>query len=124
MQPEAEPKSDWVRHAIRVSEVIDNQVRSVRKRQIVGSFELGYRTGAYWGIRTNISEYGPSGDTTLPFDKTMAPANLATRLKRLDGATQDRLINWGYAVCDAALRCFFDRNLPRPGDFPYPGGVG
>ena len=124
MQPEAEPKSDWVRHAIRVSEVIDNQVRSLRKRQIVGSLELGYRKGAYWGIRTNLAEYGAAAALPCPFDKTMALANLATRLKRMDDTTQERLMNWGYAVCDAALRCFFDKNLPRPADFPYPGGVG
>jgi NTE family protein len=38
-----------------------------------------------------------------------------TRLKRLDDTTQDRLINWGYAVCDAALRKHLDAGLqPRP----------
>ena len=34
----------------------------------------------------------------------MQLAELPTRLKRLDATTQERLINWGYAVCDAALR--------------------
>jgi NTE family protein len=44
----------------------------------------------------------------------------ATRLKRLDDTRQERLINWGYAVCDAALRKHVDPSLPRPADFPYP----
>ncbi len=31
-------------------------------------------------------------------------AETPTRLKRLDTRHQERLINWGYAVCDAAIR--------------------
>jgi NTE family protein len=38
----------------------------------------------------------------------------------LDDTRQERLINWGYAVCDAALRKHVDPSLPRPADFPYP----
>ena len=38
---------------------------------------------------------------------------------------QDRVINWGYAACDAALRKHVDTSLPAPGGFPYPAaGVG
>jgi len=39
-------------------EVIDNQVRSVRVRQVIGAFEAGERKGTYWGIRTDIADYG------------------------------------------------------------------
>ena len=37
--------------------------------------------------------------------------------------TQERLINWGYAICDAAMRRWVDRRLPPPKGFPYPRGV-
>ena len=40
----------------------------------------------------------------------MALANLPTRLKRLNRTTQERLINWGYAICDTGMR-----KLARPG---------
>jgi len=33
---------------------------------------------------------------------------------------QERIINWGYAVCDAALRKHVDQTLPPPVTFPYP----
>ena len=33
---------------------------------------------------------------------------------------QERLINWGYAVCDAALRKHVDQALRKPDGFPYP----
>ena len=50
---------------------------------------------------------------------------LPTRLARVDGEVQDRVINWGYAACDAALRAHIDPALPAPGGFPYPAaGVG
>ena len=50
---------------------------------------------------------------------------LSTRLSRLDGDVQERVINWGYAACDAGLRAHVDDSLPAPSGFPYPAvGVG
>jgi NTE family protein len=43
-----------------------------------------------------------------------------TRLGKMDTAVQERLINWGYAVCDAAMRRHVDPALPAGGEFPYP----
>jgi NTE family protein len=38
---------------------------------------------------------------------------------------QERVINWGYAACDAGLRAHVDPALPAPGGFPYPAaGIG
>jgi NTE family protein len=43
----------------------------------------------------------------------------------LEVDVQERLINWGYAVCDAALRRHVIKDLAPPTDFPYPdAGVG
>jgi NTE family protein len=119
LHPEAEPKHDWARHSYRVLHLIDNQVRSLRKRLLIGAFRSGERDGAFWGIRTDISHYGIGDCLPCPHERTTVLANVATRLKRLDSATQERLINWGYAVCDAALRRHVNQALPR-GDFPYP----
>jgi NTE family protein len=78
------------------------------------------RKGAYWGIRTDIADYKLSDALPCPHPNTMQLAEIPTRLKRLDDVTQERLINWGYAVCDAALRSHADANLhPKP-QFPYP----
>jgi hypothetical protein len=51
MAPDPEPRSDWAQHALRVLDLIDNQVRSLRKRQVIQSFIDGARKGAYWGVR-------------------------------------------------------------------------
>jgi NTE family protein len=125
---EEEPKSDWARHSYRVLNLIDNQVRALRKRQVIDSFTLNKtnpgdpnaRKGAYWGIRTDIAAYGLPDALPCPLARTTELAETPTRLKRLDDVTQDRLINWGYAVCDAALRKHLDPGLQAPAAFPYP----
>ena len=126
MQAEGDVHSDWARHALRVNAVIDNQVRSLRKRQTIDAFRNGTRRGAYWGIRTNIADYDASGPVLpCPFDRTQILAATKTRLERMDDALQERLINWGYAVCDAAIRTHVDRDKPAPAGFPYPDrGIG
>lgn len=120
LQPEEEPKTDWARHAYRVLDLIDNQVRSLRKRQVIDSFKAEARTGAYWGIRTNIADYKLPTALPCPFARTLELAEIPTRLKRMDARLQERLINWGYAVCDAALRKHVDPEIKEPADFPYP----
>ena len=128
LEAEEEPKSDWAQHSYRVLNLIDNQVRSLRKRQVINSYkadpqDANYRKGAYWGIRTNIADYGLSDALDCPHDRTLALAATPTRLKRMDDRLQERLINWGYAVCDAALRRHVDAGLTPGAAFPYPGGV-
>jgi len=120
MQPEEEPKSDWARHSYRVLNLIDNQVRSLRKRQLIDSYKAGDREGAYWGIRTDIANYDLADALPCPFDRTTELADTPTRLKRMDDGLQERLINWGYAVCDAALRKHVAPGIAKPKGFPYP----
>lgn len=120
LAPEEEPKPDWPRHSYRVLNLIDNQVRSLRKRQVIDSFKSSARKGAYWGIRTNIADYKLADPLPCPLDKTMELAETPTRLKRMNDELQERLTNWGYAVCDAALRKHVDPAPAKPPGFPYP----
>jgi NTE family protein len=123
MEPEPEPKTDWARHALRINEMIDNQVRSLRKRQVIESYKNRSRDGTYWGIRTDIANYHVADALPCPHDRTMELARLDTRLKRVEESIQEHLINWGYAVCDAALRKHVVPTLKK-GSFPFAGGVG
>jgi len=54
-----------------------------------------------------------------PTQRTLALAAVPTRLSDIDDTTQERLINRGYAVCDAALRAHLDPQLPAATAFPY-----
>lgn len=123
---EEDPHTDWPRHSYRVLNVIDNQVRSLRKRQMMAAFESGKKEGVYWGIRTDIKRYsermGGRARLDCPFDKTTALANIDTRLKSLDDVSQEKLINWGYAVADSALATIGCGHDIAPA-FPYARGV-
>ena len=120
---EKDPKRDWLNHTKRVMDLIDNQVRALRKRQLLYSLTQGHRTGAYWGIWTDIENYQLAGALPCPKEKTGVLANTPTRLKSMDSELQQKLMNWGYAVCDAAIRKHYLPSEP-PGKFPYDGGVG
>jgi len=121
--PDAKPAEDWAFHSKRVLDLIDNQVRSLRKRQLISAYKAGLRKGCYWGIATDIAHYNLPDALPCPAEKTMQLATVPTRLQDMPDNIQERLINWGYAVCDAALRCHVDPALPPPAEFPYSGGV-
>ena len=120
LEAEDSPKADWARHSYRVLNLVDNQVRALRKRQVVDSFKSGARSGAYWGIRTNIADYGLADALPCPADRTMELAATPTRLKAMDDKLQEQLINWGYAVCDAAIRSHVTPSPRGEIAFPYP----
>lgn len=128
MAPEPSPASNWVEHSKRVLDIVDNQVRSLRKRWLLEEFTSKRLAGAYWGIRTDIADYHLNSTLPAPHDKTLALAEIPTRLKALPEIRQHQLMNWGYAVCDAALRKHVVDLLPSeatvPADFPLPGGLG
>jgi NTE family protein len=117
-----EPKShrDWLRHFVRVLRVIDSQVRALRKRQTIESLARGLRDGVYLGIRSHMADYGVEDPLSAPPERTIMLAEVPTRLAALDDTVQERLVNWGYAICDAGLRRHLDRAAARPLGFPYP----
>lgn len=127
---EEDPHHDWLRHSMRILDTIDNQVRSLRKRQLMEAYKRGDHSGAFWGIRTLFSEYQLGSDPLQCAAKD--PSDLAaipTRLERMPLTQQNRLMNWGYAICDAALRKYAAPGLrtslgieiPDPKAFPFPG---
>jgi NTE family protein len=120
-----QPKRDWLRQSRRVLDVIDSQVRALRKRQAIESYKAGIRAGTYWGVRTDIADYGLADSLPCPHGQTLELAHTPTRLKKIDPILQERLINWGYAVCDAAMRSHVGPSHAAPAGFPYPDvGVG
>jgi NTE family protein len=113
--PDPDPPHFWLTQMLRVLSVIDNQVRSLRKRQLIASLRLGVRDGAYWGIRSRVHDYGLPDALEFPHELP----HVRTRLARLDEATQELLINWGYVICDTAMRRHVVPNAARPQRLPY-----
>lgn len=119
-EPKPKPWKDWIFHSYRVLMIINNQVISLRKRQLINSYLNSSRNGAYWGIRTNIKHYELNDSLICPYEKTIKLAETPTRLKKISQDLQEKLINWGYAVCDAAIRKHYDSSIQKSNDFPYP----
>jgi NTE family protein len=123
-QPEEDPHSDWARHALRINSTIDNQVRSLRKRQVVSAFvdPNDAHSGSYWGMWTKPSDYPV---VALPIDDARAIelAKTPTRLADLPDNTQNNIINFGYGMAERAVRSYFDTGAFKPSAFPCPGGV-
>lgn len=123
MQPDEKPAANWASHSLRINSVIDNQVRSLRKRQVVSAFQAGVRTGAYWGMWTNPDDYPTKGQLSLPGDKANELARTPTRLKAMPDDLQERLINFGFGMAERAIRSYYDPNATAATAFPYPRGI-
>ena len=122
MAPDPDPKRLWGRHILRVLDLIDNQVRSLRKRQVFASYDDGTRDGAFWDMRMDIADFKAPKHLACDPGRTADLAATKTRLKAMPEDLQERLINWGYAICDAVVRSKYRAYAAAapPADFPYP----
>lgn len=131
LQSDPRPARNWLSHSGRVIGIGYGQAASLRKRQLIASYkapdgDTNKRRGAYWGIGSDIKNYHFGDALEAQHERTEKLAKLGTQLrpfrffsKELD----ERLINWGYAICDTAVRKHFGQRNDPPAKFPYPGGV-
>ncbi len=118
--------TDWIRQPLRIIKVIDNQVRSLRKRLLIASYGRD-RAGAYWATWSDMSDLaalGVPGLLPCPIERTRPLAEMPTRLTRIPVAGRRALANWGYAIADASIRASAPGRFEAPDAFPYPGGLG
>ena len=81
-------------------------------------YRAGRLQGAYWSIGTRIDAYGLDDPLLRDGEATAALARLRTRLDAFSDEEQRRLIDWGYALCDAALRRRMPELVGAPGRLP------
>jgi len=98
------PHVDWLRQTMRALDIATDQSRGLRKRALIADYVANVRKGAYWGIETDIGAYGLADALPCNSDKTSALARMRTRLNPFSDEEQGLLINWGYALADAAMR--------------------
>lgn len=123
MQPEEKPGANWASHSLRINSLIDNQVRSMRKRQLIWAFEKKERNGAYWGMWSDPQKYQAPSQLPLPSDKANDLARTPTRLAALPDELQERVINFGYGMAERGVRSHFDPNALAASRFPYARGI-
>ena len=116
---QSDPAHEWLGQTYRVLDVIDNQVAALRKRTLIAAYKSKLRDGTYWGIRTDIANYHLNSALVCDPAATLKLAQTATRLTALDVNLQHQLIDWGYAVCDAAMRTHVVPSAPAPNQSPF-----
>ena len=119
-KPQKKIIGDWALQSYRVMSTINHQVRSLRKRVLISSLASLEKYGVYFSIRSDIAGYPAEGKLPCPHERTQELADIRTDLAAKDKTTQRRLINWGYAICDAGIRSWVEDGLPPPSNFPYP----
>ncbi len=117
---EAVPGTNWAAQAMRAMNIATNQSRGLRKRALVADFQSGQRKGCYWGIMTLMANYGLSDPLPVLPAWTTKLAAMRTRLNPFSEEEQCRLINWGYAGCDASLRRWMAVPNQPAAAWPYP----
>ncbi|OXM71289.1 patatin-like phospholipase family protein [Amycolatopsis vastitatis] len=125
MKHEDRPQRNWPMQLLRVLTVMDNQVRELRTGSLLKAYEDKQFAGTYWATYSDIANFELPDALPAPVEHTRKLAETKTRLTRMSEATQDQLINWGYAVCDAGMRRWVCPGTALRPRFPYPGsGVG
>jgi NTE family protein len=116
-------QTDWLSQSRTALDVATEQSRALRKRALITDFLAKKRQGAYWGIDTDIRAY-PIGDPMRCREGLVSVlAQMRTRLNPFSDQEQGSLINWGYALCDAAVRSHIAALAPaakRPNAWPCP----
>jgi NTE family protein len=132
-QRTADLQTDWISQLRRILDVTDNQVRALRRRDLIARFIEGNsshdeaklvgdaRMGAYWGIDTDPRKVNPPGALPCDFNLTHKLARVGTRLSDLGESLSKQIINWGYAVADRSLRANYSGAMAvTPPQLPYP----
>jgi NTE family protein len=121
LQPEANLSKAISNRFVRGWDLTHEAFRQLRRRQVREAFTKGPRDGAFWSISPDIASYDMA--LPVPIEKARQLANVEQAGGPIKPEHQARLINWGYAVCDAALRKHYPPRRGTEPVFPYPGGV-
>ncbi len=98
------PKRLWHNQVHRAYSLTTEQDRDLRRRILYEGFRSGERGGAYWLIRWPVEKFRATGVLPVAPRWPRELSELRTRLNRFSAAEQRHLINWGYALADAAVR--------------------
>lgn len=107
-----------------VRDILIEQTRALRKRWLIADFLAKVRAGTYWGIATQIGDYKLADPMVQDSAASARLKGISTRLAAFAESDRGQLVNWGYALGDAAIR----KHLPemiagaatKPIQFPVP----
>jgi NTE family protein len=111
--------------ASRTISILATQSHGLRKRKLIEDFRAGTMAGAYWGIGMQLADFeleaqGLPAAMIPDNDITGSLKKLRTRFAPFNRQEQGQLINWGFAVTDAAIRRHLLPDAPAPEGWPMP----
>jgi NTE family protein len=114
-----------IARTMRTLSILNEQCRALRKRMLIGNLKKGEMKGTYWGISTDIEDYelqknGYPPPMVSDTAVTRSLSQIRTRLNAFSDEEQGRLINWGYALTDSAMRRHLLAKEVQPGRWPVP----
>lgn len=112
--------SVWPKQILRVMDIGLTQALALRKRMLIRNYEAGDASGVFWGIATQIADYGLANSIPVSASKISELSGIRTRLDKFTEQEQCELINWGYAVTDAAVRAKQPLLNSPPGEMRLP----
>jgi NTE family protein len=130
----------WYSQLKRVIDTTDNQVRALRRRDLIGNFKAArlagengvdveadpsLTKGCYWSIAPGEKVLKAAPQLSQFLNQcARKPMSLPTVLHFLGEAETEAAVNWGYLVTDQALRAHYDAALPACAGLPLaPGAV-
>lgn len=115
-----EVKTNWAGQLMRMTDVMTDQQRALRKRALISNFKDIDKNGmhrkydgTYFGISTKITNYKLEDSMVSDNKITGDLKKIRTRLNPFSEQEQGYLVNWGYALTDSAIRKHVS-NLPMP----------
>jgi NTE family protein len=131
----------WLPQLKRVLDVTDNQVRALRREDLIARFMAAddpallqlpavsnlrrhfALRGTYWGISTDPTRYR-AGPGDLVQQRWQRLSAIGTWLHFLGDRETEDLVSWGYLVSDLALRSYIDPQIPVATALPVaPGSI-
>ena len=114
---EEKPSNDWLRHSLRVIDILMDQAENLRERILADAYKSGARTGTMWGLTTGLNrlEDRPTMLTKKEYEAAQA---ISTRLTRLSKADQNLILKAGYAHAASRIRKYHTPEKGGPADIP------
>ncbi|CAG9183861.1 hypothetical protein LMG23994_05247 [Cupriavidus pinatubonensis] len=113
LAPVFKPSRNWFGQTRRAMDIVTEQTRALRRRMLMDDLGANQREGqlavvprkkgAYWRLKTKIGEFGLPNALATDNATTAALQQVRTRLNRFTPKEKGQLINWGYALTDAAM---------------------
>jgi NTE family protein len=110
----ARPWRLWPNQTLRALAIMNEQTRALRRRMLMDDFganqkqsrqgQTPRKTGVYWKLNTKIGDFELADALAADSPRTAALQHVRTRLNRFSPQEKGELINWGYALADAAMR--------------------